>query len=43
MVGSVDQSLIHWDEMGERKYLGPKIIRETTEVMEKIRKRIPAV
>lgn len=33
---------IHWDEMGERKYLGPDLIAVTSEAIEKIRQRIHA-
>ncbi|PON54851.1 Ribonuclease H-like domain containing protein, partial [Parasponia andersonii] len=36
------RSPIHWDEMGERKFLGPELIREINEAAEKIRKRILA-
>ncbi|XP_062103639.1 uncharacterized protein LOC133814730 [Humulus lupulus] len=31
------RSSIHWNEMGERKYLGPKGFERTTEAIEKIR------
>ena len=43
LYGRKCRSLIHWDEMGERKYLGLEIVRETTEVVEMIRKRMLAV
>ena len=36
------KSPIHWDEMGERKFLSPELIKETNEAAEKIRKRILA-
>ena len=36
------RSPIHWDEMGERKFLSPELIRETNEAAETIRKRILA-
>ena len=42
LYGRKCRSLIHWDEMGERKFLGPKLIREINEAAEKIRKRILA-
>ena len=32
------KSPVHWDEVGERCYLGPDIVRNTAEVVEKIRK-----
>ena len=34
------RSPIHWDEMGERKFLGLELIRKTGEAVEKIRQRI---
>ena len=43
LCGRKCRSPVHWDEMGERKYLGPERVRETTEAMEKIRKRMLAV
>ena len=43
LYGRKCKSRIHWDEMGEIKYLGPKIVRKTTEAVEKIRKRMLAV
>ena len=36
LYGRKCRSLIHWDEMGERKFLGPELIRETNEAAEKI-------
>ncbi|TXG48131.1 hypothetical protein EZV62_027425 [Acer yangbiense] len=38
--GSKCQSPIHWDEVGERKVLGPKIFQQTCEVIKKIRERM---
>lgn len=32
------RSLIHWDEVGERKVLVPEILQQTCEAIEKIRK-----
>lgn len=32
------RSLIHWDEVGERKVLVPQILEQTCEAIEKIRK-----
>ena len=43
LYGRKCRSPIHWDEMGERKFLGPELIRETTEAVEKIPKRLLAV
>ena len=40
LYGRKCRSPIHWDEMGERKYLGPDLVRRTTEAVEKIRKRM---
>ena len=40
LYGRNRRSPIHWDEMGERKYLGPELVKETTEAIEKIRKRM---
>ena len=42
LYGRKYRSLIHWDEVGERRYLGPDIVRDTIEAVEKIRKRILA-
>ena len=30
----------HWDELGERKYLGPDLVQKTSEAIEKIRQRL---
>ena len=27
---------VHWDEVGERKYLGPELVEQSTEVIKKI-------
>ena len=35
-------SLIHWDEAGERRYLGPELVQQTNEALEKIRARMLA-
>ena len=42
LYGRKCRSPIHWDEMGEKKYLGPELVKETTEAIEKIRKRVLA-
>ena len=34
------RSPVHWDEVGERKLMGPEIVQQTTEVVEKIRQRM---
>ena len=34
------RSPIHWDETGERKYLGPESVQKTNEAIEKIRARM---
>ena len=36
------RSLVHWDEVGERRYLGHDIVRDTTDPVENIRKRMLA-
>ena len=36
------RSPIHWDEAGERSYLGPELVQETNEALEKIRARMLA-
>ena len=38
LYGRKCRSLIHWDEMGERKFLGLKLVREIAKAFEKIRK-----
>ena len=35
-------SPIHWDETGERRYLGPEMVQRTNEAIEKIRARMLA-
>ena len=34
------RSPIHWDEIGERKFLGPELVQRTGEAIEKICKRV---
>ena len=36
------RSPIHWDEMGERKYLGSDMVQKTNEAIEKIQARMLA-
>ena len=31
---------IHWDEAGERQFLGPELVEQATEAIKKIRERI---
>ena len=40
LYGRKFQSPLHWDEVGERQYLGPEAIREATGEVEKIRQRM---
>ena len=40
LYGRKCRSPVHWDEVGERKILGPEIVQQTCEVIEKIRKRM---
>ena len=42
LYGRKCRSPVHWDEVGERRYLGPDIVRDTAEAVEKIRKRMIA-
>ena len=42
LYGRKCRSPIHWDEMGERKYLGPDMVQKTNESIEKIRARMLA-
>ena len=42
LYGRKCRSTIHWDEMGERKYLGPESVQEAAEAIEKIRARMLA-
>lgn len=34
------KSPVRWDEIGERKVLGPKIIQQICEVIEKLREKM---
>ena len=36
LYGRKCRSPIHWDEMGERRYLGPDMVQKTNEAIEKI-------
>ena len=40
LYGRKYRSPIHWDEMGERKFLGPELVQKTGGAVEKIRKRM---
>ena len=40
LYGKRCRSPIHWDEVGEQKSLGPEIVQQTAEVVEKIRQRM---
>ena len=40
LYGRKCRSPVHWDEVGEKKLLGPDMIREMTEVVLQIRKRM---
>ena len=42
LYGRKCRSPIHWDEMGERRYLGPDMVQKTNEAIEKIRARMLA-
>ena len=42
LYGRKCRSPIHWDEVGERCYLGLDIVRDTAEAVDKIRKRMLA-
>ena len=42
LYGRKCRSPIHWDEAGERSYLGPELVQETNEALEKIRARMLA-
>ena len=42
LYGRKYRSPVRQDEVGERRYLGPDIIRDTTEAVEKIGKRMLA-
>ena len=43
LYGRKCKSLVHWDEIGEQRYLGPDIVRDMVEAVEKIRKRMMAI
>ena len=40
LYGRKCRSPIHWDEIGEKKFLGPELVQRTIEAVEKIRKRM---
>ncbi|KAL5554185.1 hypothetical protein UlMin_041586 [Ulmus minor] len=40
LYGRKCRSPIHWDEVGERKLLGPEIVQKTVDIVEKIRQRM---
>ena len=40
LYGRKCRSPIHWNKIGEKKFLGPKLVQTTTEAVEKIRKRM---
>ena len=42
LYGRKCRSPIHWDEMGERRYLGPDMVQKTNEAIEKIQARMLA-
>ena len=42
LYGRKCRSPLHWDEMGERKYLAPDMVQKTSESIEKIRARMLA-
>ena len=42
LYGRKCRSPIHWDEMGERRHLGPDLITASFEAIEKIRQRMQA-
>lgn len=42
LYGRKCRSPIHWDEMGERRYLGPDLITALSEAIEKICQRMQA-
>ena len=42
LYGRKCRSPIHWDETGERRYLGPEAVQRTSEAIEKIRARMLA-
>ena len=40
LYGRKCRSPIHWDETGERSYLGPELVQKTNEAIQKIRARM---
>ena len=42
LYGRQCRSPVHWDEAGERRYLGPEMVDEATEAIRKIQKRMKA-
>ena len=40
LYGRKCRSPIHWDEMGEMRFLGPEMVQRTSEAIENIRKRM---
>ncbi|KAL5542431.1 hypothetical protein UlMin_010141 [Ulmus minor] len=40
LYGRKCRSPIHWDEVGERKLLGPEIVQKTVDIVEKIRQQM---
>ena len=40
LYGQKYRSPVHWDEVGERKYLGPKLVEQATEAIQKIQERM---
>ena len=42
LYGQKCRSLICWDEVGERKVLGPELVQQSKEIIELIQKRLVA-
>ena len=40
LYGQKYRSPVHWDEVDERKYLGPELVEQATEAIEKIQERM---
>ena len=40
LYGQKCRSPVHWDEVGERKYLGSELVEQATEANKKIQERI---
>ena len=40
LYGRKCRSPVHWDEVGERRLIGPEILQQTQDVVAKIRERI---